>query len=286
MVALIGALLVYDRQRSATRATLTYRIGSVDPRFNLPPGDFEAAVREAAGLWQRAVSREVFRPDSKGIVEVNLVYDHRQAAADRLKALSLRIEDTKGSYEELKAKFESLKREADQLSADLARDFAEHNAEVQAYNARVEGLRQRGADEIEVRRVRSDQARLDARTAELGKRQEDLKASLETLRSLAVVINEIAARHNLDVVSHGDVGRSLGEEFSEGEYERKGDRRTITIYHFPSRNGLVRVLAHEIGHALGIGHLEQPEAVMHRLMRMETPELAAEDIAALKARLK
>lgn len=283
LLVLIGALLLFERQRQARRAPLTYRIGTVDPRFGLSPAEFAADVERAASLWRRAAGREVFRQDPRGAVEVNLVYDERQEAADRLKALSLRIENTQGSYEELRRRFEALKREADQEGAGLARDFEAFNTRVEAFRKEVEGARS-GLDEATARRFRAEQERLTAEKAELERRQEALKPSLEMLRSLALVINEIAVNHNLDVVGYQDVGRRLGSEFSEGEYERKGSRRRITIYHFPSRDGLVRVLAHEVGHALGLGHLEAPGAVMHRLMRSENPELTAEDVAALKAR--
>jgi len=44
-------------------------------------------------------------------------------------------------------------------------------------------------------------------------------------------------------------------------------------------------LIHELGHALGLNHLENPQAFMYYLMGeqgMENPSLTAEDLQALK----
>jgi len=281
---LVAAVAVYRWNLAVQARPLTYRVGTVDERFGMTREAFGEAVSQAASLWRQAVPRELFREAPDGILEINLVYDYRQEAADRLKALSLKIDDTKGTYENLKARFEALKGESDQKGGSLAEAFAKYNARVAAFNAQAEAARQRPVSEEAFRRLDTERRELSEAKAGILREQEELKEATETLNSLAVVINGIAANHNLDLVDYNQTGRRLGPEFSEGEYLRKDGRRTITVYHFPSRDGLVRVLAHEFGHAKGLSHLENPQAVMHRLMRTESLELTPEDIQAMQAK--
>jgi predicted Zn-dependent protease len=101
---------------------------------------------------------------------------------------------------------------------------------------------------------------------------------------MTVVINDIAANYNLDIVKSHDTGKRLGSEFYGGDYVSKDGKQTITIYQFDDENRLVRVLAHEFGHALGLKHNDNPKAIMYRLMQSDSLNLAPDDIAALKER--
>ena len=51
-----------------------------------------------------------------------------------------------------------------------------------------------------------------------------------------------------------------------------------------NRNRLIRLLAHELGHSLGLHHSDNPEAIMYRLIQSDSLELAPDDIAMIKAR--
>ncbi len=278
VVILVGVsvTLVISRRREQV---VTYRIGSVDARFGMSREAFAEALGQAASLWNQALAREIFLEAPKGAVEVSLIYDHRQGMADRLKALGREIDGTQGTYEGLKAHFETLRAEVEQKKASLARDFAEYNVRVSRFNE----SRYRPMSEEALREVETEQNALGEMKTSLLGQQEELKASLETLNAYIGVINGVAANHNQNMADFNRAGESLGAEFSEGEYIQENGRRSIRVYHFPSRDALVRVLAHELGHARGIGHLDNPQAVMHRLMRTENLELTTDDIAAMKA---
>lgn len=264
---------------------ISYRIGNVDERFGLTHEEFAIAVRLAAQMWGEPLSRQLFREEDNGIIEINLVYDYRQEASDRLKKLNYKIERSLGSYEELKTRLEDLKVEYNQKKITLTEDFNAYNVRVNAFNADNEFWRRRGGiDEKTHNKLMKEKEELSSVREDLQGRQEEMKQIADTISSMVVVINEIAANYNLDLVDHQNIGATLGSEFCEGLYEYKNGKQSITIYQYDNEYRLVRVLAHELGHALGLKHSADKNAVMYRLLQSDIIELSSDDVVALKAR--
>jgi predicted Zn-dependent protease len=68
--------------------------------------------------------------------------------------------------------------------------------------------------------------------------------------------------------------------FHKGEYNGK----EITIYQYQDRDDLILILAHELGHALGLNHVADPKAVMHELLSdqdLDTLTLTDADVQEL-----
>ena len=285
LVILILLVIIFFRTPRPCQEPLTYRIGTIDERFGLSRQEFEEAVGKAASIWGKPFSRDLLREDPKGSIEVNLVYDYRQEASDKLKNLNYKIENTKSSYDDLKSHFENMKSEYKQKSMVLAGDFNSYNARVNAFNAEIRsGHERRRVPEQRYKQLMAEKEELEAIHENLQTRQEEMKKMTDTINSLVVVINEIATNYNLDVVNYRDEGSRLGVEFCEGNYTNKDGKPTITIYQFDNSKRLVRVLAHEFGHALGLTHNDSSGAIMYRLNQSDSLELDPADIAALKAR--
>lgn len=285
LIALIFLVIVFFRMPRPYQEVLTYRIGTVDERFGLSRQEFADSVRKAASIWGEPAARELFREDPKGMIEINLVYDYRQEAADKLKSLHYSIGTTKDTYDDMKVRFENLKAEYERKSAALAGDSNVYNKRLGVYNAEIEAGRQRGTvAEAVYRRLTEEKGELNDMRESLQKRQEELKKIADILNNMTVVINDIAANYNLELVKSQDTGKTLGSEFCGGIYVNKGGKQRITIYQFDDENKLVWVVAHEFGHALGLKHNDNPQAIMYRLMQSDSLELAPDDIAALKER--
>lgn len=286
LLVLIVLLLFLFRPSSPCEEPLTYRIGTVDERFGLSREEFSRLVAKAASVWSAPVSRELFREEPKGKIVINLVYDYRQEASEKLKKLNYNIRNTRDSYEDLKVRFETLKAEFDDKKQRLEEDLREFNERVLAFNEENDaGRRRGGVSEDDYQRLMQEKENLNATQSQLQSRQAELNQMAETLNSMAVVINEIAMEHNLDTVNYREEGNKLGDEFQKGQYARKGLKENITIYQFDGEKSLIRVLVHELGHALGLGHNDYPYAIMHRLVPDGTSyDLTPADIAALNAR--
>jgi hypothetical protein len=287
LLILIFLVIAFLRTPKLCQEPLTYRIGKVDERFDLSRQEFGVAVGMAAAMWGKPLSRELFREDPDGAIEINLVYDYRQEASDRLKKLNYKIDRSKNSYEELKLRLENLKVEYEQKNAALANDLNFYNSRVNAFNAETQSWNKRsGVPESIHGRMMKEKDELNSLLENLQGRQEEMKKLADTINSMVVVINEIASNYNLDLVDHQNVGSTLGKEFGEGLYEYKNGKQSITIYQFDNGYRLVRVLAHEFGHVLGLNHSKSDEAVMYHLIQSDSLALAADDIAALKGHCK
>lgn len=287
LLILIFLVIAFFRTPKACQEPLTYRIGKVDERFDLSRQEFGVAVSMAAAIWGKPLSRELFREDPNGAIEVNLIYDYRQEATDRLKKLNYKSDRSKSYYEELKLRLENLKAEYEQKKAGLNNDFNDYNAKVNAFNAETESWNRRGGvpQSIHTRLMKEKDELVTVRN-NLQIRQEEMKTMVDTINSIVVVINEIASNNNLDLVDQQNIGNTLGREFCEGFYEYKNGKRSITIYQYDHEYRLVRVLAHEFGHALRLNHSEDPKAVMCRWIQSDIIELSPDDVVALKARCK
>ncbi|HUH66499.1 MAG TPA: matrixin family metalloprotease [Syntrophales bacterium] len=281
LVILAGVTVVYIRMPRPCQEPITYRIGTVDARFGLSRQEFADSVSKAASIWAKPFGRALYREDSKGAIEVNLIYDYRQEAADKLKRLNYSMGNTKGTLEEMRARFGTMKAEYDAKKAALDSDLRTYERRLAAFSTEA----QRGlTTEAAYRRLTAEKGALDDMYERLQARRNELNRAADVLNSMTVVINDTAANFNLDLANSKETGRALGSEYCGGHYERKDGKQTITIYQFDDANRLVRVLAHEFGHALGLDHNDNPKAIMYSMMLSDSLSLAPEDIASLKAR--
>lgn len=282
---LIVVFVVFLRMPKPCQETITYRIGAVDERFGLTREQFALAVKMAADMWKKPLARDLFREDARGEIEINLIYDYRQEASDKLKVLNYKIDNTKTAYEDLKARLDNLKTEYDRRNSELAGDLNLYNARINTLNTDIEYWNRLGGITDDLRKMLMlEKDELASWQGRLKVQQDDLRRLADTIQSMVVVVNEIAARINLDAVNYQNTGNALGREFCEGYYERKKGKQTINIYQFDNEYRLVRVLAHEFGHALGLNHSDDPRAVMHRLIQSDAIELSPDDVDGLRKR--
>ena len=274
---------------------IAYTLGRFDARFGISKSYFLNALLEAERIWEKPKD-ESFRKDlfvykengeDGGMLKINLVYDYRQEATSKLADLGIVVENNKASYDSLKAKFIALKAKYAGAKKNYDAQLNSFNAKQDAYEAQVKYWNARGgAPKGEYEKLQAEKAELDAELLKLKEEQAQINEMVDEINAMVVVLNRLADALNLTVEKYNTINVARGESFEEGVYYSDGFNREIDIYEFSSRDKLVRVLAHEFGHALGLPHVDDPKAMMYELNQGDTKILTDTDLQALRAKCR
>lgn len=238
--ALIGiAIVVYRIPYSPCDTSLTYTIGSVDPRFGLSADAVAADAKEAARLWNQAEGMQLLSPvSSSGDLTINFVYDQRSDLQKNVTDLQ----------EQVSQDNRSLQQQIDGYKADstaFEQKLADLNATIQKYNS------QGGAPPDVYQNLVKEQNQLRAEGNALNARARQLNLNARDYNSEVQNLNQ-------NVV---EFDQAISQTPEEGLYD--GTDRTITIYFANDQHELIHTLAHEFGHALGMDHVQNAAAIMY-----------------------
>lgn len=288
---LIAAALLFLNKQGITffepkacERPIAYAVGSFDKRFGISNSQFLEALALAEEVWEKPSGRDLFMysPETASL-PINLVYDYRQDTTSALSNLGETLERNEETYNILRTTYLNLKENYDKAKSVYESRVVAFNAANDAFAAQVEawndGPRTSKSEFINLGKAREA---LEREAVELKRLENEFNKIVNEINILVERLNDTASHLNLDVDKYNTIGASRGETFTGGVYYENNREQGIDIFEFSSQDKLVRILAHEFGHALGLEHNSDREAIMYYLNQGENKKLSSADLTSLK----
>ncbi len=271
------------------KSPIHYSVSTIDPSFKVSKERILANIEKAEKIWESSIDKNLFEyePDGSGELQINFIYDYRQKATDAMNKIGVALNDDRASYDALKIKYDSLLASYNAEKSQISSLTTTYNSSKTSYEKSISYWNKRGgAPRDEYAKLEQDRANLNNLTKEINEHVRAVNLLVVTIKEVESVLNKQVATLNLKVNDYNSLGDSTGREFNEGEYVRNAAGTKINIYQFEDENQLVRVLAHEFGHAIGLEHVDDPNAIMYYLNAGINENLTDADLGALKNRCK
>lgn len=254
------------------RVPMSWRLAELHDAFGLTRAEAEAAIRQATEVWNNEAGRTLFYHDERDGFPIRFVHDERHASVQaglrqraELDERARMIAERRAALEEAGAELARARGEHDRQVDDLERRMAAHRQEVRYWNERG------GAPEAQLRELQQAEEALARERAQVNARADSLNDEARRVNQQTDQLNRMVEDYNRAVAEVGRAGAG-GAPIESGRYHESrrtlgswvlSVEREIRIFQFDDRNHLVRVLAHELGHALQLGHVGEPEALMY-----------------------
>jgi len=265
-----GAIFWYLRGTICERG-VTYTITSIDESYDLEEVELISIIDDAANIWEEEIGYPVFtHTNNDADVEVNLIFDERQESTLRERDAREALENKEDSIESIQ---ESLKRDSREIDR-IKSEFTALQRSYESEKQRLAGLR--GNPE----QYNTQVARVNSLVSQISSKQAQLNNLITSYNARVSDADKKVKDFNNTVGLYNNNYAGEGESFDKGDY----GSGVLNLYQYEDRGDLVLLVAHELGHVLGIGHVENSRSIMHFSLEDQNSKritLTDEDKAAL-----
>jgi len=262
----------------ACSSPITYKIVTVDSGFGLSETKLRNSIDSASKIWATALNKNLFKYDKNGKIVINLIYDNRQKTTQINSTLKADIDKTNKLAVSVKNEYGSLMQDLYNKKESYNNELSNFEIKQKKYSDQVDYWNSNGGAPADVYNT------LSKDRSDLFNEQQIIETERLEINNSADKINAFIEKYNLLVANANEnidaINQTAGQEFQEGTYDPNTD--TINIYEFSTQDKLTRVLAHELGHALGLDHNTNKESIMYALNKSNNLSLTKDDIESLK----
>lgn len=235
---------------------ITYSVGSINPNFDISKQELIELSKEGAEIWNDIMNFELFVYNSNGDTKINMVYDRRQELLNKVK-------DNKEDLDYMRAQIELKEEKFKNEKAQLEQEVNSLNNEIDNWNSKGGAPKEVYDDLI------NKQKEINEQIQNINRAADELNNETDTLNTEVEKANDFVEKFN----------NLIKETPEEGIY--RANENEIDIYIYSSEQNLRYTIAHELGHVLGLDHIDKENALM-ATKSSETTKVTEEDIELIK----
>ncbi|MDB5239367.1 MAG: matrixin family metalloprotease [Candidatus Parcubacteria bacterium] len=265
---------------------IQYKLGSIDPRFGISSSELLDDIHRAGGLWSDAIGRQLFEYNPQGSLTISLIYDKRQETTQQEVVLNSAITQKNQTAASMKAQINTMQASYKQAQQDYTNDLALFKQARDAYNLQTDYWNAHGgAPSDQYTQLTAQKNNLIARQDALERERQDVNALADRINTLIASYNSVIGNINSYIQTINTDGLT-GTQFEEGVYISDRNGKRINIFQFSTKTAFIRVLAHELGHALQLSHDAGADSIMNAVNHGKTLSLTVQDVQELKTACK